>query len=152
MQNHLDHLDPNDTLAEAERLRRAVDDSSSRWYIRYLVLIGVAILVMFPLFALPAPWRWVAFGVVWGGGMVGFGLYERGQQIRRHRSQRRVGVAFVGYFALVAALAAIGIWVIDRPPEWWWFPVAGAVFSLPFFVAAYLEHRTVGESWGKAGR
>lgn len=138
-----DEHEPARSLDEATRLRQVVADKTTRWYTRYFVLIGLALLAAFCVYALPWPWMWGVFAVVLVGMLVFFWRYERTQVVRRRSSQRRFYVAFGCYLGIVAVLTVLSPLLFSEPPTWWYLACA-VVVAVPFFVAATLENRNGG--------
>lgn len=126
-------------LADAERVQEAVR-RRSRWYVRYLVVFGIATIgavtaagfVRGPVSSAVFAVGWTAFVVgvsIWGAR---FGATRRGFQ-RTHLTW--LAVWLVLYLAVLLGGLA---WFPHDPA---WFLPGGVVTALPCFVTAYLEAR-----------
>jgi hypothetical protein len=139
MQHGQQEMDPQATLAHAERLGRRVTDRS-RWYGRFLVAFGAAVMVVTPLWglltggaaALVLNIAWVAFVIIISG-------YARRQPVAGRGMGRRY-VLVIGVWAVIyAAVLVPGFALFPHNPAWW-IP-GGLAAAAPFYLGAYWEHR-----------
>ncbi|MEU4408716.1 hypothetical protein AB0F88_29725 [Streptosporangium sp. NPDC023963] len=134
-----EHMSPTEALARARELDALVRNRS-RWYSRYLLLFGVATLVMVPALGFASGVLAVAVSTtIWMAFVAALIVYAARQPVnpRGYGVRHIVIMATWGVLYLGVLLCGV-VWFFGEPA--WWLPGAVLV-SLPPFVGAYLEAR-----------
>ena len=136
----METTDAHDDLARAERLT-AASTTAARWYVRYLVVYGVA------SFALAAAYAFVGDGLIttvvtmplWAVILVGLSVWAA----RQRTAVRGFGAihgAVIGVWAAAWALT-VGLGTTVLAGVWQWFVGGGVVMAGAAFAGAYVTHR-----------
>ncbi|MEU4539148.1 hypothetical protein AB0G15_30270 [Streptosporangium sp. NPDC023825] len=134
-----EHMSPTEALARARELDALVRNRS-RWYSQYLVLFGVATLVMVPVLGFASGVLAVAVSTtLWMAFVAALIVYAARQPVSRHGYGARHGVIMAAWGVLYLGVLLCGVVWFPGEPAWW---LPGAVLvSLPPFAGAYLEAR-----------
>ena len=133
--------DPKTALAQASGAQ-AHTRSASRWFTRYLVLMGcwafawiVALEAVFPTGGVRM-WASVAGALVLGV----LTLWAESHDVFPQGASRRMLIAACLWFGTyLFLLGPVVRWQADNSLGWW--TLASAVMAAPFFVAAWCERR-----------
>jgi hypothetical protein len=139
LQRGQQEMDPQAALAHADRLTRRVTDRS-RWYGRFLVVFGVAVMVVTPLWGLlTGGTAAVVLNVAWVTFVIVITGYVRQQPVAGRGMARRY-LLVIGFWAMIyAAVLVPGFAFFAHNPAWW--VPGGLAAAAPFFLGAYLERR-----------
>ncbi|MGH3784051.1 MAG: hypothetical protein ACRDRO_26400 [Pseudonocardiaceae bacterium] len=141
--DHLQHgqqeMDPQVTLAHAERLGRRVTDRS-RWYGQFLMVFGVAVMVVTPLWGLiTGGTAAVVVNIAWGVFIIAITVYARRQPVAARGMGRRYVLVVGVWMAIYAGVLIPGFILFPHNPAWW-IP-GGLAAASPFYLGAYRERR-----------
>lgn len=130
-----------DELAKAEQLASTSSNTAARWYVRYLVIYGVASFVLAASFAVIPDSRLATLVTMpfWLVIVVGLSVWAA----RQRTAVRGFGWlhgTVIGVWAAVWA-ATIGLGTTVFVGVWQWFVACGVVLAGIAFTGAYVTHR-----------
>jgi len=138
--DHSQHqADAASAVEHADRIARGVAERS-RWYTRFLVVFGIGVLLVTPL------WGLLTGGVVslvlniaWVVFVIAITVYVRRQPVAARGIARHYRWV-IGAWAVIYSLVLAGGFTAFPHNPTWWIP-SGLAAAAPFFIGAYLEHR-----------
>ncbi|MDQ2760946.1 MAG: hypothetical protein M3Y17_11130 [Actinomycetota bacterium] len=136
----LDAPEARTALADADRVRQAVNGGENRWPTRYLLAFGIAILVLFPLIGLLGPVGVVSFTTGWIVVIAIMVPYATRQRVTRRGQSRRMYVAWGTWAAVYGAALVLGE-VFFKGQAAYWIPAAFLV-AAPLLVGAWWVSRS----------
>ncbi len=136
----LDALEARTALADAARVRQAVNGGEHRWPARYLGAFGIAMLVLFPLIGLLGPVGVVIFMTGWVVVISVMVPYATRQRVTRRGQSRRMLVAWGTWAAVYGAALVVGE-VFFMAQAAYWVPAAFVV-AAPLLVGAWWVSRS----------
>lgn len=137
---HSQHwADAANAVDRADRLARTVAERSA-WYPRFLLVFGVAVLIVTPLWGLLTSGTGsVVLNLAWVAFIVGITWYVRRQGVAARGTARRYLWVIAVWAVIYAVVLIVGLALFAHSPAWW-IP-SGLAAAAPFFVGAYREQR-----------